>query len=234
MSPKRELQRWLQNMRLKWRWRRAAQTNPSGLDVAHGLDRCDITYINLDHRTDRRERIEAEFAKIGAQNVTRFAAHKHARGATGCAMSHRDVIEAAAPGEGRITMVCEDDLEFLADRARLDHLIETFYRDSRMDVLCLAYNRRNGIAVSEDFLITSNTRTMSCYLVKPQVIDALRETARKSVKRLEAGEPDKTAAVDVTWQTVQRNFIFALARPRAAQQAPSYSDILGRAVDYNL
>lgn len=234
MSPKRELQRWLQNMRLKWRWRRAQQVTPEGLDVAHGLDRCDIVYINLDHRTDRREKIEAEFAKIAARNVTRFAAHKHARGAIGCAMSHRDVIETANPATGRIAMICEDDLEFIVPRARLDHLIESFYRDSRMDVLCLAYNRRNGVAVSEDFLITSSTRTMSCYLVKPHVIAALRESARESVARLEAGEADKTAAVDMTWQSVQRRFIFALARPRAAQQSASYSDILGRAVDYGL
>ena len=234
MSPKRELQRWLQNMRLKWRWRRAARTSPSGLDVAHGLDRCDITYINLDHRTDRRERIEAEFAKIGAPNVTRFAAHKHARGATGCAMSHRDVIEAATPAEGRITMICEDDLEFLADRARLDHLIETFYRDSRIDVLCLAYNRRNGIAVSEDFLITSNTRTTACYLFKSPVLPALHRAATKSISRLERGLPDKVAAIDVVWRETQQEFIFALASPRAARQTESYSDILGRTVDYNL
>lgn len=234
MSPKRALQRWLQNFRLKRRWRHAAQTVPEGLDEGYGLDRCDITYINLEHRNDRRERIEAEFAKIGAKNVTRFEAHRHERGAIGCAMSHRDVIRAARPEPGRLLMVCEDDLKFLVDRARLDHLIERFFCDSRMDVLCLAYNRRNGVEVDADFLITANTRTMSCYLVKPHVVDMLHSTSCESVARLGAGEPDKVAAVDVTWQAVQQRFIFALARPRAAQQAPSYSDILGREVDYNL
>jgi glycosyl transferase family 25 len=131
-------------------------------------------------------------------------------------------------------MICEDDLEFLADRARLDHLIEHFYRDSRMDVLCLAYSRRNGVMVDPDFLITSNTRTTSCYVVKPHVVDMLHGTSCESVARLEAGEPDKLAAVDVTWLAAQREVIFALALPRAAQQGSSYSDVLGRAVDYKL
>jgi hypothetical protein len=234
MSPKRDLQRWLQHLRLKWRWRDAACVAPEGLDEGNGLDRCDIVYINLEHRNDRREGIEAQFAKLGAKNVARFEAHKHERGAIGCAMSHRDVLGAACPAMGRLLMVCEDDLEFLVDRVRLDHLIERFFRDSRMDVLCLAYSRRNGVVIDPDFLITSNTRTTSCYLVKPHVLDMMQRTSSESVTLLEAGEPDKVAAVDVTWRAVQRKFIFALAYPRAAQQAPSYSDVLGRTVDYKL
>ena len=234
MSPKRELKRWLQNMRLKWRWRNADHTSPDDLGSESGLERCDIVYINLDHRTDRREKIEKEFAKIGAKKVKRFPAYKHERGAIGCAMSHHEVLASTIIAHDRILMICEDDLEFTVNRQRLDHLIEEFYKDSRMDVLCLAYNRRNGIQVSPDFLISSSTRTTACYLAKPRAIKSLEMSALKSIELLKQGLPEKVAAIDVVWSQSQKDFIFALSHPRAAVQSLSYSDILGREVDYKL
>ena len=234
MSPKRELQRFFQHLILKFRWRQAPRSEPEGLDVAYGLERCDITYINLDHRTDRREQVKKEFSKIGAKNIKRFSAHKHKRGSIGCAMSHLDILRSNLPSLGRVLMVCEDDLEFLVDRARLDKLIESFYRDSRMDVLCLAYNRRNGISVDEDFLISSNSRTTACYIAKPHALHAIEACALKSIKMLEDNIPDKSAAIDVVWREAQRKHIFALAKPRAARQYSSYSDIEGRIVDYKV
>lgn len=234
MSPKRELKRLLQHLRLKWRWKRVQKVTAIGPDNEYGLERCDIVYINLDHRTDRRERIEQEFVKIGVINANRFAAHKHQRGAIGCAMSHRDVLSSYVVEQHRLLMVCEDDLEFTVDRERLDHLIEHFYQDNRMDVLCLAYNRRNGIQVDPNFLISSSTRTTACYLVKPRAIKSIEACARMSIDLLEQGLPDKVAAIDVVWEKSQNDFIFALSYPRAAIQSSSYSDILGHEVDYKL
>ena len=71
-------------------------------------------------------------------------------------------------------------------------------------------------------------------MVKPRAIKSIETCARLSIDLLEQGFPDKVAAIDVVWEKSQKDFIFALSYPRAAVQSSSYSDILGREVDYKL
>ena len=62
--------------------------------------------INLDRRPDRRQRMQAEFARHGIDGVRRFAAvdgskvvlpasWKHSAGAYGCLLSHVAVVQEA-------------------------------------------------------------------------------------------------------------------------------------------
>ena len=68
--------------------------------------------------------------------------------------------------EDQPLMICEDDCQFIADRAAIDAAIEEFFYNPHLDVLCLAYNAENGFAISQNLMITSDTQTMSCFILK--------------------------------------------------------------------
>jgi len=71
-----------------------------------------VVYINLDHRTDRKEQIEKELHKIPCQNVQRFSAIREREGAIGCTKSHIEVIKMAMSAGWKNVLVLEDDMVF--------------------------------------------------------------------------------------------------------------------------
>jgi glycosyl transferase family 25 len=194
---------------------------------------CDIYYINLDHRIDRKKEIEDEFKTIGILNAKRISAIKNDNGALGCAMSHRLVFRLAL-SNSKLTWVCEDDVTFLTTKIELDKLINDFYNDSRLDVLSIAYNALYKIKVSKQFYITSNSQTMSCYILKPHVLNDFLNIAEESVLALEKGNLEEDYAIDQVWKKLQKKYIFALPISIKVIQRPSFSDIRNTNVDYSL
>lgn len=207
---------------------------PAAVTDPIGLNRCDVFYINLDHRTDRRTHIEGEFAKIGLKNYTRFSAIKDENGALGCARSHLQVLRTWKATSQRLLMICEDDCLFLLERSEIDDLVDQFFNDTRLDVLCLGYNARNGVAVSNAFSITSNTQTTSCYLVKQHALFELIDAANLSANKLTAGQSRKSFAIDVTWKHKQAKIFFAITNNRCVKQLDSYSDIEMQEISYKV
>jgi len=78
-----------------------------------GLDRCEIHYIDLKHREDRRAEIQSEFKALGVTRFARFEAIADANGALGCAKSHETVLSSASILEDQLLMICEDDCQFI-------------------------------------------------------------------------------------------------------------------------
>ncbi len=71
--------------------------------------------INLDERVDRWEQAQKEFKKLGINEVERFSAVKHEKGAIGCRESHLNIIkEAKELGLGNI-LIFEDDVLVLEE-----------------------------------------------------------------------------------------------------------------------
>lgn len=69
-----------------------------------------IYFINRDSRTDRLEKITAEFAKMGIE-AERFPAVEG--GEKGCMLSHVNIIRKAKQLNQKQILVLEDDAEFL-------------------------------------------------------------------------------------------------------------------------
>ncbi|MDC0959771.1 hypothetical protein OAR42_04915, partial [Planktomarina temperata] len=162
-----DYRRRAQNEILKQRWAGKSDRPPvAQANGPSGLDRCEIHYINLKHREDRRAEIQSEFKALGVTRFARFEAIADANGALGCAKSHETVLSSASILEDQLLMICEDDCQFIADRAAIDAAIEEFFFNPHLDVLCLAYNAENGFAISQNLMITSDTQTMSCYILK--------------------------------------------------------------------
>jgi len=222
---------------LRWRLRARRPVNPvvadsGGVASRRGVDRCAITYINLDRRADRREAIEGEWARLGIAHARRLAAVEAADGAAGCAASHLAALERWDPDVTDLLMVCEDDALFLVDRAALDAIIERFAADPALDVLCLGFNAAHEVPISATFSITADTQTTSCYVLKRWMRAPFVEMARVSVASFAGGR--RGVPIDRAWKALQRRYCFAIPRIRAVRQRPSFSDVEGRVVDYRM
>ena len=114
-------------------------------------------------------------------------------------------------------MICEDDCQFIADRAAIDAAIEEFYYNPHLSVLCLAYNAENEFSISQNLMITSDTQTMSCYILKASAIAELLESVRFSVDNLSRGGAGFDYAIGRVWKRLQQQMFFALTKERFAR-----------------
>ena len=230
-----DYRRRAQNKILKQRWAGKSDRPPvAQANGPSGLDRCEIHYIDLKHREDRRAEIQSEFKALGVTRFARFEAIADANGALGCAKSHETVLSSASILEDQLLMICEDDCKFIADRAAIDAAIEEFFYNPHLDVLCLAYNAENGFAISQNLMITSDTQTTSCYILKAAAIAEVLGCMRFSVENLSRGGAGFDYAIDRVWKRAQRQMFFALTKDHFARQRPSFSDIEQNYQDYGL
>ncbi len=190
-------------------------------------------YINLDHRVDRRCAMEKQFAQLEISNYKRLPATRNDLGALGCSFSHLDALKMATERRG-YAVICEDDAEFVISRHELVELIQNFYKDSRLDVLCLGYNAFNKLKINSSFYITSNTQTTSCYISKMHVLEDLVINAKSSINGLSSGGSQRVYAIDEIWKRLQKQYIFAVPIEHVVIQRASYSDIEQKDVNYGV
>lgn len=237
MAPKRTFIRWYQkSISLLRLAARSLLSRTLHFEFPTNVADLPIVFINLDKRVDRAIAARHNFQAVGITHARRFSAIARERGSLGCALSHLQALS-EYQASNQPLMVCEDDLLFNCSASHLDALIEEFMLDSRLDVLCLANNVMNSCAFrigdESNFLITTNSQTTACYVLKPHMFQPMIEIFKKSVELLKSGEVDKKGAIDVQWKSVQRKHIFVVPKERVATQAPGYSDILGRYVSYD-
>ena len=203
-------------------------------------------YINLDHRTDRREQVEAEFKRLGIDSNIRVPAFYHTDGATGCMKSHIMAIN-DDPVKVDATWICEDDIQFLVDRPMLDIHIKEFM-ESDADILCLGGASRKHVDYSSNLLRTFDLQTTSSYIVKDKFKNTLVEFWKVILEcRLNKTEnPYKEQfnsidvikgdplALDQSWKFLQQSYVFVIPTIRCIIQRASYSDIERRYVNYGI
>lgn len=223
--------------RARWAWRtmrtpRAHRSNTASQGFS--LDDASIVYINLAKRPDRDRQIRTEFDRLGLTGAHRFEAIEHANGGLGCALSHEACLAGALKNPGAVTIVCEDDVEFLAPRETIEALIDGFLQDSRLDVLCLGNAPVEPlIKISETLSIGNAIQTTSCYVVKARSVPLIAHSASKSAARLSAGKSYERNAFDQIWKKNQQGkLFFAVPNARVARQRPSFSDIEKKNVTY--
>lgn len=214
------------------------------------ISNMNIQYINLEERFDRKSEIENELRRLDINNFSRFNAIKASPGILGCSLSHLQIFKSA--DKTQPLFVLEDDCEFLINRKELELLINHFMK-SDADVFCLAFNIppkriQNSVRIFRyNFFRPSlwklawspikraaKIQTMSCYILKPHMIDVLRNLSEKCVKELKNGSPAHESAIDQKWKSLQKKYVFVIPRNRAAKQRASFSDIENSFKDYGV
>lgn len=217
---------------IRWEGRPHTSQDEYSDENSYGLERCDVSFINLAKRRDRRRQITVELKRIGISDFRRFEAIEDDYGALGCARSHREVVANLDPSRNRLSMICEDDCIFLEERDFIDKIVEEFALNPHLSVLALAYNAKNSLEISQTLAISSNTLTMCCYILKPHIVEPLLTCLNRSVELLAGGAPEGKGACDVQWKVIQRSHFLAIPIRRVAKQRPSYSNIRNRKVNY--
>jgi hypothetical protein len=126
-----------------------------------------------------------------------------------------------------LTMICEDDVEFIAHPQAFSNVIKEFQERRNLGVLCLAYRVRGPrLRISSSLSISNNIQMAACYVVKPFALRPLQQSFQSSVSKLGQGAPWALFANDQLWKQVQTDEIFfCIPHTPMARQRESYSDI---------
>ena len=137
-------------------------------------DITNIFYINLEHRTDRKEHVETELLKIGLIGQ-RFNAIKMDNGAIGCSMSHLKLLQDAVKHNLEHILIVEDDITFLNPTLFINQ-INNFFKlhNNSWDVILFAGNNIPPYQNIDDTCIkVSRCQTTTGYLVNGHYIKIL-------------------------------------------------------------
>lgn len=201
--------------------------------------------INLDHRTDRLEKVQNEFKKMGIVCTRWPATHNVERGWLGCLKSHTFILRAHFDSDKPL-WICEDDAEFLCNRETLLTYIANFL-ESPAEALCLGFSSYAHIYYSDLFFRSTSCQTASCYIIKPPIIKRLCLLFESVIACIEKGEkhpeeevyktlvhaPDFYCA-DQCWKLLQQDSIWLIPNQRLVRQAAGYSDIEKMTVFYGV
>lgn len=192
-------------------------------------------YINLDHRTDRKEHVTNQLTNLGLQGFERFNAIKMENGAVGCSMSHLKILQSAVQNNWDHVLIVEDDITFL-DLELFKANFETFLQrnGNNWDVILLAGNNMPPYDTIDDVCIkVKRCQTTTGYLVNGHYIKKLMENVKMGLTQL-IHKPASHAmyAIDKFWFVLQAVDKWYLIIPPTVVQREDYSDIEKRQTNY--
>lgn len=194
-----------------------------------------VFYINLDHRTDRKEALEKELIELGLP-FERFSAIKHDYGAVGCSKSHVAVLKLAKERKYPRVLILEDDFTFVTPRDNVERVLGQVRDEGKpYDVCMISYNIIQSEELPESYWRKIiNGQTTSGYIIQEHYYDVLLEVVEPSISLLEQTRQNHNYAIDVVMKQLQPRDKWYYITERMGIQRPSYSDIENRQVDYNL
>ena len=193
-----------------------------------------IFYINLEHRTDRKEHVEKELLKIGIK-AQRFNAIKMENGAIGCSMSHLRILQDAQKNNLDHILIVEDDITFLDPelfKNQINKFFETHKND--WDVVLLAGNNMPPYKNIDDTCIhVSRCQTTTGYIVNGHYIKTLLQNVKIGLTHL-INKPTEHSkyAIDKYWFILQQLYKWYLIVPLTVIQREDYSDIEKRVTNF--
>ena len=179
-------------------------------------------YINLDHRTDRREEIEKELTDKGIE-FERFAAFKTYPGIIGCNQSHIAVLKLARERGYESVMIFEDDFMFLVSKEEWDQLISRL--PASYDVVKLSYNLLQWSHHDDTFNRIQDVQASSGYIVHSRFYDTLIANAEEATRLLVETGAHWLYAYDMQWKVLQPTHEWFAYKTRIGKQRDGISDI---------
>ena len=202
-----------------------------------------ILYININHRTDRKQRIEKTFRTLGVPEnklIHVEAVFDPSNGAVGCLKSHIKALKIAMEEyKGQNVLICEDDLILSPDYLDYIKRLNDIINDKQIDdanVLLLAHNSDNYSKThNKEIIKLSNTQTASSYLANTSylyIIYKLFTTALNIYN--DTKKWDDIYCTDQCWKLLQKRDNWYAIKNAIFVQGESYSDIEKKVVDYKV
>ena len=198
-----------------------------------------ILYINLAHRTDRKEHILLELQKWGiySSKIHRIDAVLKTPGALGCGLSHiKALTEAFSHTDWNTVLILEDDFTFRPDSEINDKIRQLCTSHSFFDVGLLSYNPE--FVKYTDTHIPSikkilYSQTTSSYLIRRHYIPTLLQNMKAATYDMERFGKRHENCIDIHWTKLQPCGHWYGIFPAIGYQYDNYSDIEHRVTSYD-
>lgn len=192
-------------------------------------------FINLNHRTDRLEHINAEFEKMGIK-AERVEGVQPKSPAIGCTMSHIKCLELAKIRGYEQVFICEDDITF-TNPDLFKQQIEKFAENDNInwDVLIISGNNRPPCQKLYEYAArVFYCQTTTGYVVKKEYYDTLIQNFKEGMVNLIKNPTNKfDYAIDKYWQKLQMQDYWYIITPLSVIQYDNYSDIENKDTKYS-
>jgi glycosyl transferase family 25 len=185
-----------------------------------------IIYINLSHRTDRREQIENELNNFNLDYERFEAIHTPDFGIHGCGLSHLSVLKIAKERNYRNILIFEDDFEFLVTKELFeDNLSKFFESNIEYNVCMLSYNLNDYLEIDNSVVNkVIFAQTASGYIVNSNYYNKLIELYEWCLPLLISTRRHWLYANDIVWKDYQKQDLWYYFKIRIGKQRASYSD----------
>lgn len=192
-----------------------------------------IFYINLDRRTDRRDLIEMDLAKIGL-NAERFPGIQFEPGIVGCGKSHLAVMKMAKERGYKNVLILEDDFTFLVSKEEFDVALENFFSNVKEYDVCMLCGQNMSVTPLKSGLSkVIEANNASAYLINGAYLDTLIALYEHALPLLERTGEHWNYANDQVWKVLQRKDNWLCFHPRLGKQRSGYSDNAKAFMDYD-
>jgi glycosyl transferase family 25 len=205
-----------------------------------------ILYINLEHRTDRKEYLLKQIDQLNqiieeekwgdSIHPERFPAIQHDFGALGCSMSHLEALKLAKERDWPYACFLEDDVLFTDPKLFLSQLYRFEQEfDQEWDVLVLGGNNKKPYREVNDYCIrVLDLQTSTAYIVQKHYYDTLIQNMSESIEQLSKHPLRRYAySLDIYWKRLQRSGNWLMIKPLSITQLEGYSDVEKKNVNYN-
>jgi len=197
-------------------------------------------YINLKHRTDRKEHIELlQNNNIFFKNIIRFDAIYNDKYGVGCCSSHIKCLEECLKINNAFYLIMEDDFMIINQNA-FNNFVDEFEKiknDTDWDVITLT---PRGITNQKQYKPLFNkiieTQTATGYIIKHAFIEKLLPILKDGLQGLikgYTGPNPNPYCNDQCWKPIQLKSNWIYFHEIFAGQLPCYSDIENKDVNYN-
>lgn len=202
-----------------------------------------IFFINLDHRTDRWDKIQSDFIPLLPEKyknkTERFSAvnHTHHRSynkrAAGASFSHLGIWKKCIEEKLDTVLIFEDDIEWATDQKTINHYFNVI-NELDFDLINFSYRYRDYFLRShhKDFLHGLDLILCSGYLVKVDFLKKMYDHVYKNALLLMEEKIFKKHAIDVVWnkynfdkETLKLNTRWYQTKTKLVIQYKNYSDI---------
>lgn len=191
-----------------------------------------VFYINLDHRTDRREQMEGELNKLGLK-YERFPAIRHVHGNVGCGLSHLAVLKIAKARGLKNVLIFEDDFELIVEPKVFWQEMNKFFDSGiEFDMLLPSYIMYKSAPFNDIVRKVLNSQTTSSYVINNHYYDTLIHLWEYGISNLENTQ-HSNYCIDMMWKSLQPEGKWYAFIVRLGKQRASFSDIDNGYRDYS-
>lgn len=193
-----------------------------------------VYYINLDHRTDRKEAFEREMEKLGVppeKRVRVSGVYNKEFGILGCGLSHKKALETFVASTHKTCLIFEDDFTFTLDMNYVRYMLKSIFQEKiPFDLVMLAGNFFHVDHTQYPFLRrVYDGQTASGFLITrefaPKLIACLEEsTILLDEWHKRTGEKKHEYCNDIYWKRLQPLSQWYSLYPKTGVQRESYSD----------